>query len=174
MENWVLEKEVLDMFAKHYETDELIPAELIEKMKVAKNFRSGSFFMRQVQFAALDMAWHTQVSENEILDVEKFEYETCKDYYILPPEGSLTSTAFSHIFDGGYSAGYYSYKWAEILDADAFEAFKEKGLFDKETANKFRKLLSSGGSKDPQVLYVEFRGREPDPEALLKREGLVN
>lgn len=173
MENWAKEKEVLDLFAKHYKTGELMPEELITKMKRADNFRAGSFFLRQMQFSNLDMNWHTLSADSDINSVEEFEYSICKDYYILPPEGSLTSPAFSHIFDGGYSAGYYSYKWAEILDADAFEAFKENGLFDADTAKKFRKLLSSGGSQDPQVLYVEFRGRDADPEALLKREGLV-
>ncbi len=175
MENWAKEKEVLDMFAKHYKTGELMPTELIEKMKRADNFRSASFFVRQIQFANLDMCWHSLSVEEakKLNDVEAFENDICKDYYVLPPEGSLTSPAFSHIFDGGYSAGYYSYKWAEILDADAFEAFKENGLFDEVTAKKFRKLLESGGSKDPLDLYITFRGREADPNSLLKREGLA-
>jgi peptidyl-dipeptidase Dcp len=172
MENWVKEKEVLNIFATHYETGKLMPDDLIEKMRAAENFRAASGFLRQVHFSKLDMMWHTANPE-DIKDVESFEENISKDFYIIPPEGALVSTAFSHIFDGGYSAGYYSYKWAEILDADAFEAFKESGLFNPETAKKFRKLLSSGGSKDPEVLYAEFRGRKPDPKALLRRKGLA-
>lgn len=171
MENWVKEKDVLNMFAAHYETGELMPEELINKTKAAENFRSASGFFRQVQLATLDMMWHV-ADPDDISDVETFEYTVCKDFYILPPEGGLISTSFSHIFDGGYSAGYYSYKWAEILDADAFEAFKENGLFDAETAKKFRELLSKGGSKDPEKLYLLFRGKRPDPDALLRRKGL--
>lgn len=173
LENWVKEKEVLDIFAEHYETGEKMPAELIEKMKAADNFRSASFFFRQIHLASLDMAWHVDENPENIDNVEEFERKACEDFYIINPEDALFSPSFSHIFDGGYSAGYYSYKWAEILDADAFEAFKENGLFDKETANKFRKMISSGGSENPEILYVNFRGKKPDPEALLRREGLV-
>jgi len=172
MENWVKEKDVLNLFAKHFETGEFIPAELIEKMRAADNFRAASGFLRQVMLATLDIKWHT-ANPQEIKTVEDFEYAACKDFYILQPEGSLISPSFSHIFDGGYSAGYYSYKWAEILDADAFEAFKESGLFNVETAAKFRTMLSKGGSADPEALYIAFRGRKPDPEALLRREGLA-
>lgn len=180
MENWAKDEEVLAMFAKHYQAggkvpheDADLPKELIKRMHDADNFRAASGFMRQLQLATLDMMWHT-TDPSKIDDVEAFEREVCKDFYILPPEGGLTSTSFTHIFDGGYSAGYYSYKWAEILDADAFEAFKEKGLFDDETAQKFRKLISSGGSKDPEKLYEEFRGHAPDPDALLRRDGLLS
>ncbi|TVQ85453.1 MAG: M3 family peptidase [Micavibrio sp.] len=172
LENWAKDEEVLAMFAKHHEDKSDLPKELVKKMKDADNFRAASGFMRQLQLATLDMMWHT-TDPSKIDDVEAFEREVCKDFYLMPPEGALTSTAFTHIFDGGYSAGYYSYKWAEILDADAFEAFKEKGLFDKETAKKFRDLISSGGSKDPGELYETFRGRAPDPDALLRREGLL-
>jgi peptidyl-dipeptidase Dcp len=172
MENWVKEPEVLNMFAQHFETGATMPKELIEKTRAAENFRAASFFLRQIMMANLDMQWHTTNPE-QIQNVEEFERKICEPFYILPPEGALTSPAFSHIFDGGYSAGYYSYKWAEVLDADAFEAFKENGLFNPETAKKFRKLLSSGGSKNPEDLYIEFRGKQPDPEALLRREGLV-
>ncbi len=179
MENWAKNEEVLAMFAKHYQAggkvpheDADLPKELIKKMHDADNFRAASGFMRQLQLATLDMMWHT-TDPSKIDDVEAFEREVCKDFYILPPEGGLTSTSFTHIFDGGYSAGYYSYKWAEILDADAFEAFKEKGLFDDDTAQKFRKLISSGGSKDPGELYEDFRGRAADPNALLRRDGLL-
>lgn len=173
MENWVKEKEVLNLFASHYETGAPMPEDLINKTRASENFRAGSAFLRQVQLATLDMKWHT-TDPSTIKDVAEFEYETCKDFYILQPEGNLTSVSFSHIFDGGYSAGYYSYKWAEVLEADAFEAFKEKGLFDQETATKFRKLLSSGGSEEPEKLYLEFRGKNPDVNALLRREGLIN
>jgi peptidyl-dipeptidase Dcp len=172
MENWVKEKEVLNMFAKHFETGENIPDTLINKMIAAENFRAASGFYRQIMFSYLDMMWHT-ADTSKIKSLEEFERATLKDLYILDPEGGYISPSFSHIFDGGYSAGYYSYKWAEILDADAFEAFKEKGLFDSATAKKFRKLLASGGSRDPEVLYLEFRGRKPDPKALLRRKGLA-
>ncbi len=171
MENFVKEKEVLDMFAKHFETDKNIPADLLQKMKDAENFRSASNFLRQIQLATLDMKWHT-TDPSTINDVEAFEREVCNDFYMVNPEGGLTSTAFSHIFDGGYSAGYYSYKWAEVLEADAFEPFKENGLFDKETADKFHTLIASGGSVEPDELYLNFRGKPADPSALLKREGL--
>lgn len=172
MENWAKEKEVLSMFATHYETGKTIPDELIKKMKDSENFRAASIFLRQIAFSKLDMMWHIANPDN-IKDVESFEREVYNEYYLLPPDGSLVSPSFSHIFDGGYSAGYYSYKWAEILDADAFEAFKESGLFDKNIAERFKKLLSQGGSKDPEILYVEFRGRKADPNALLRRKGLA-
>jgi len=172
MENWVKEEEVLNMFAKHYETEKLMPKELIDKAIKSENFRAASGFLRQVMLSKLDMMWHITNPEN-IKDVETFEYDVCKDFYIIAPEGLAISPSFSHIFDGGYSAGYYSYKWAEILDADAFEAFKEKGLFDSKTATKFRLLLAQGGSKDADELYIEFRGREADPNALLRRKGLL-
>jgi peptidyl-dipeptidase Dcp len=172
MENWVKEPEVLELFAKHFETGAAMPKELIEKTRAAENFRAASFFLRQIMLATLDMQWHT-TNPSDIKSVEEFERKVCEPFYILPPEGALTSPSFSHIFDGGYSAGYYSYKWAEVLDADAFEAFKEAGLFNQQTAKKFRKLLSSGGSKNPEELYVEFRGKQPDPNALLRREGLI-
>lgn len=172
MENWVKEKEVLNMFAKHFETGENIPNDLVEKMIAAENFRAASGFYRQIMFSYLDMIWHS-ANSSQIKSVEEFERATLKDLYITDPEGGYISPSFSHIFDGGYSAGYYSYKWAEILDADAFEAFKENGLFDKQTAKKFRKLLASGGSRDPEILYLEFRGKKADPKALLRRKGLA-
>ena len=178
LENWVSEKEVLDMFAQHYkETDEKggpkkIPAELLKKREAAKNFRSASQTLRQVKLGMLDMAWHTSHPSN-VTDVGLFEREALKGLSFMPDEGALTSPSFSHIFAGGYSAGYYSYKWAEVLDADAFEAFKEKGLFDKETADKFKEILKSGGSVDPEILYRTFRGRDADKNALLKRSGLM-
>jgi peptidyl-dipeptidase Dcp len=172
MENWAKEPEVLALFAKHYQTGEIMPTELINKNKDAENFRAASFFLRQIMLAWLDLKWHN-TNPFEINDVMEFEYNNCKDFYLTNPEGGAISPSFSHIFDGGYSAGYYSYKWAEILDADAFEAFKEKGLFNREIAEKFKKLLAKGGSDSPEKIYFEFRGKNPDPSALLRRKGLA-
>lgn len=174
MENWVNEKEGLDIFARHYETNEQIPAELVEKIKRSAKFQAGWASLRQLQFALLDMAWHSQ-DPSKITDVDAFETEATAPTRILPKiEGTNTSCSFSHIFAGGYSAGYYSYKWAEVLDADAFEFFKEEGLFNAEVAKKFKNhVLSRGGTEHPMELYKKFRGREPDPNALLRRDGLI-
>jgi len=174
MENWVCEKETLDLFAKHYETGEKIPMELIEKIKESATFLEGYQTLRQLSFGLLDMAWHAQNPSN-VEDIQAFENEVMGVASVLPDvEGAMMSPAFSHIFQGGYSAGYYSYKWAEVLDADAFELFKEKGIFDKKTAQSFRdNILSKGGSEAPLSLYKRFRGQEPDPKALLRRAGLL-
>ena len=173
LENWVQEKECLDLFAKHYETGELIPEDLVQKLRNSATFMEGYATVRQVGLASLDMAWHG-VNPNHISDVSEYEKQILENTDLLPGiTSSNTSCAFSHIFQGGYSAGYYSYKWAEVLDADAFEYFKEKGIFSQEVAQKFRKLLSSGGSVKPMDLYKEFRGQEPDPKALLRRAGLI-
>jgi len=174
MENWIGEKESLDIFARHYETNELIPEELIKKLKASQNFQSGMMSLRQLNFALLDMKWHT-TSACQIKDVFDFEIQNTQSTRLFEPvPGTNTSCSFSHIFAGGYSAGYYSYKWAEVLDADAFELFLEKGIFNTEVAKKFREhILSQGGLEDPEVLYQRFRGRAPDPNALLKREGLL-
>lgn len=174
MENWVKEKESLDLFARHYQTKELIPLELVQKIKNSSKFLAGYHSLRQIQFGLLDMGWH-QTDPAQIKDVESFENKLTEKTRLLPkPEGTNTSCAFSHIFPGGYSAGYYSYKWAEVLDADAFEYFKEKGLFDKTVSTLFKKhILSRGGTEHPMELYKKFRGREPDPNALLRREGLL-
>lgn len=174
MENWVREKEGLDLFAHHYQTGEPIPADLIEKMLRAENFQAGYMSLRQLNFALLDMSWHT-VDPRRIQDVESFENDATEKTRIFPVvPGTNSSCSFSHIFAGGYSAGYYSYKWAEVLDADAFEYFKERGLFDPEVATKFREhILSRGGTEHPMTLYKRFRGREPDPNALLRRDGLT-
>jgi peptidyl-dipeptidase Dcp len=174
MENWVGEKEGLDIFARHYETNEQIPAELVEKIKRAAKFQAGWGSLRQLQFALLDMAWHSQ-DPSKITDVDAFEAEATAPTRLMPKiPGTNTSVAFSHIFAGGYSAGYYSYKWAEVLDADAFEFFKEEGLFNPEIAKKFKaNVLSRGGTEHPMELYKKFRGREPDPNALLRRDGLI-
>jgi peptidyl-dipeptidase Dcp len=175
MENWVREKEGLDLFAAHYQTGAKIPADLVEKIKKANKFQSGLMSLRQVNFALLDMKWHT-TNPAQITNVSEFEEQSTKDTRLFPvTPGTNSSVAFSHIFAGGYSAGYYSYKWAEVLDADAFEYFMEEGLFNTDVSSKFKKfVLSSGGTEHPMDLYKKFRGREPDPNALLRRDGLTD
>lgn len=174
LENWCYEKEALELFARHYETDEVIPMELIEKIKKSANFQEGMQTVRQLSFGMLDMAWHA-TDPSSIEDVKQHELKAFEATRLFPdvPENCM-STSFGHIFQGGYSAGYYSYKWAEVLDADAFAYFKEKGIFSEEVATKFKEnVLSKGGTEDPMILYKRFRGKEPNPEALLKRAGLV-
>ena len=174
LENWCYEKECLDLFAKHYVTGESIPQNLIDKIKLSANFNAGMQTVRQIGLSLLDIKWHTQKGA-EATSVKEFEIESNKTTDLLPSiSTSSTSCSFSHIFQGGYSAGYYSYKWAEVLDADAFELFKEKGIFNKEVANLFKDaILSAGGSEHPKILYKRFRGQEPDVEALLRRAGLI-
>jgi peptidyl-dipeptidase Dcp len=174
MENWCYEQEALALFARHYETGEVIPMNLVEKIKDSANFMEGMSTLRQLSFGMLDMAYHG-ADPGRIDDIKQFEREAFAKTELYPDvEENCMSTAFSHIFQGGYSSGYYSYKWAEVLDADAIEAFKERGLFDKETAMKFRdNVLSRGGTEKPMDLYVKFRGREPDAGALLRRAGLL-
>ncbi|MDE0558880.1 M3 family metallopeptidase [Algoriphagus sp. NF] len=173
-ENWCYEKECLDLFAVHFETGEKIPQELIDRIKKAANFQQGYQTVRQISFGLLDMAYHHQ-DPSKIEDIASFEKHVMEKTDLLPKvPNTLMSTAFSHIFQGGYSAGYYSYKWAEVLDADAFELFLEKGVFDPETAESFAKnILSAGGTEHPSKLYQRFRGREPKADALLKRAGLI-
>lgn len=173
LENWVYEPEALDLFAKHYETGETIPLHLIQKIKDSANFMEGYQTVRQISFGKLDMAWHSQ-EPSSIGTVSEMEDKVMNETSLFPKvEGSNMSCAFSHIFQGGYSAGYYSYKWAEVLDADAFEIFREKGIFHKEVATSFKdNILSKGGSEHPMTLYKRFRGKEPSPEALLRRAGL--
>ncbi|MGW8123082.1 M3 family metallopeptidase [Roseivirga echinicomitans] len=175
LENWCYEKECLDLFAKHYETGETIPAALVQKIKESANFLEGYQTLRQLGLGKLDMAWHGLDNSN-VTSVSDFERNILKNTEVLAPiAGTNTSCSFSHIFQGGYSAGYYSYKWAEVLDADAFEYFKENGIFNKEVANKFKDhILSKGGSEHPMTLYKRFRGQEPDVKALLRRAGLLN
>jgi len=175
MENWVYEKECLDLFAVHFETGEKIPQELVDKMVQIKNFHEGMGTLRQLSLGILDMAWHGS-DPNHIDDVGEFEKKMMGPAELLPlEEGDNKSCAFGHIFEGGYSSGYYSYKWAEVLDADAFEYFKEKGIFNNEVADSFRThILSKGGSEHPMDLYVRFRGKKPTPDALLKRAGLTS
>ncbi len=174
MENWAYEKECLDLFAEHYETKEKIPADLIKKIKDSANFLAGRATLRQLSMASVDMAWHS-TDPAHINDIEAFESSIMERMEFLPTvKGTSISTAFSHIFAGGYSAGYYSYKWAEVLDADAFEFFKEKGIFNREAANRFKdNILSKGGSQHPMSLYEAFRGQKPNPDALLRRAGLI-
>jgi peptidyl-dipeptidase Dcp len=174
MENWCYEKEALSLFAKHYETGELIPIDLVEKIKASATFQEGMQTLRQLSFGLLDMSWHGQ-DPSKITNVKAHEEEAFKNTTLYPEVAeNCMSTSFSHIFQGGYSSGYYSYKWAEVLDADAFEYFKEAGIFNKEIATKFKNhVLSQGGTEDPMVLYKRFRGKEPQPEALLKRAGLI-
>ena len=170
LENFCYEPEFLKTFAKHYQTGEILPDEKIEKLSQSKSFMEGYQTMRQVGLGLLDMAFHSSVSEHEVTDVKEFENHFTKATQIYPsnPE-TATAPSFSHIFQGGYSAGYYSYKWAEVLDADAFQYFKENGIFNPEIASKYKVLLSSGGTKDPMELFKAFRGSEPKVESLLKR-----
>ncbi|MES2769209.1 MAG: M3 family metallopeptidase [Bdellovibrionota bacterium] len=174
MENFLLEKEVLDLFAVHYKTGEKIPVDLIEKLKKTSKFQAGYFCLRQLNFALLDMNWYT-LENTDGLDVIKFENEATAETRLFDSTPGINfSCSFSHIFAGGYSAGYYSYKWAEVLDADAFEFFKEKGLFNPDVSRAFKEnILSRGGTEHPMELYKKFRGREPDPKALLRRDGLI-
>jgi len=174
MENWVLQEETLGMFAFHYETGEVIPAELIEKMKAAQNYLKGYANIRQLSFGILDMAWHN-TDPSGIKDVGAYEDTALEKFSLLPKvDHTCRSTSFKHIFDGGYSAGYYAYKWAEVLDADAFGKFLEDGIFNKATAKSFREnILARGNTEPPMDLFVRFRGRRPDPEAMLRRDGLI-
>ena len=173
MENWGYEPEYLNTFAKHYQTGESIPMELIDKIVASKNYLSGYSQVRQLQFGLLDMAWHSLESLPQT-DPVSFEKAALKPYEVMPGVAETAiSPGFSHIFSGGYAAGYYSYKWAEVLEADAFSLFQEKGIFNTEVSHSFREnILSRGGSEDAAVLYRNFRGHDPEPEALMKKLGL--
>lgn len=173
MENFAIEKEFLNTFARHYQTGETIPSELIQRLVDASNFNVAYACLRQLSFGLLDMAWYTRTTPFEG-DVRAYEKTAWQKAQVLPEiEDTCMTVQFSHIMAGGYSAGYYSYKWAEVLDADAFSLFKEKGIFNKETANSFRKnVLSQGGTEHPMALYKNFRGKEPGIDALLKRNGI--
>ena len=174
LENWCFEKEALELFAKHYETGAVIPMKYVEKIKESASFHEGMQTLRQLSFGLLDMQWHGQ-DPTEITSIKAFENDAFAHTKLYPDVAeNVMSTAFSHIFQGGYSAGYYSYKWAEVLDADAFEYFLEEGIFNKEVATKFKdNVLSKGGTEKPMTLYKRFRGKEPKPDALLKRAGLI-
>lgn len=173
MENFAVEKEFLHTFARHYQTGELIPDELVQRIVNSRNFNAAYACLRQVSFGLLDMAWYTRTTPFEG-DVMAYEKQAWARAQILPSvEGTCMSTQFSHIFAGGYSAGYYSYKWAEVLDADAFSLFKKQGIFDQKTAFSFREnILSQGGTEHPMTLYKRFRGQEPTIDALLIRNGI--
>jgi peptidyl-dipeptidase Dcp len=174
LENWCYEKETLELFAKHYQTGELIPMEYVQKIKESSNFQEGIATLRQLSFGLLDMAWHGQNPSN-IDDLKSFEVEQFAATQLYPDvKDNAMSPSFSHIFNGGYSSGYYSYKWAEVLDADAFEYFKENGIFNRAIADKFKaNVLSKGGTEEPMELYERFRGKKPTVDALLKRAGLL-
>jgi Zn-dependent oligopeptidase len=173
MENWCYEPEALALFANHYETGEIIPQEYVEKIKESASFLEGLATLRQLSFGILDMAYHAV--NQEIADVKAFEKQAMDTASLFPDVAeNCMSVSFSHIFQGGYSSGYYSYKWAEVLDADAFAYFQEKGIFNKDVATKFKEnVLSKGGTELPMELYKRFRGQEPNTDALLKRAGLV-
>jgi peptidyl-dipeptidase Dcp len=173
MENWCYEPEALAIFAKHYETGEIIPQEYVNKIKESASFLEGMATLRQLSFGILDMTYHGK--SQTIDDVKTFEKRAMENTSLYPDvTENCMSTSFSHIFQGGYSSGYYSYKWAEVLDADAFAYFQENGIFNKEVATKFKdNILSKGGTELPMELYKNFRGQEPKVEALLKRAGLI-
>lgn len=175
MENWIKEKESLSLFARHFQTREPLSDQWIDKIQKIEQFQSGLGTLRQLQYALLDMAWH-DMDPRSIEDIELFESQLIKKTSLLPHiEGTTLSCDFSHIFSGGYSAGYYSYKWAEVLEADAFELFKEKGIFNFEISQHFKKtILEKGGTEHPLVLYKNFRGREPHIDGLLRRDGLLD
>ncbi len=174
MENFAFEKEWLDTWATHFKTGERIPGEIIKKIKEASNFNEGYACMRQLSFGFLDMAWHT-VTSQVLTGIDTFESKAMAKTDMFPPiEGTNMSASFGHIFGGGYASGYYGYKWAEVLDADAFSYFTETGIFNKDTAESFRKnILEKGGTEKPIDLYIRFRGQEPSINALLKRSGLI-
>ena len=174
MENWCYEPEALALFAKHYETGEIIPQDYVEKIKESASFLEGMATLRQLSFGLLDMAFHS-TNPTDITDIKAFEKAAFEGTSLYPDVAeNCMSVSFSHIFQGGYSSGYYSYKWAEVLDADAFAYFQEKGIFNTEVATKFKdNILSKGGTEHPMTLYKRFRGQEPKPEALLKRAGLI-
>lgn len=173
LENWCYEPEALALFAKHYETGELLPKEYVDRIVESQQFMEGYATLRQLNFGYLDMTYHglAEPMEGSVADFERSA--TADTQLFSPVEGTLSSTAFSHIFQGGYSAGYYSYKWAEVLDADAFERFKQEGIFSAAAADGFAEILSSGGTVAPDELFKKFRGRDPKVDALLKRAGIA-
>ena len=174
MENWCYETEALNLFAKHFKKQDLIPQDLIKKIKKAAYFQQGLQTLRQLSFSYLDLSYHNS-NASKIKDVKKHEKTEIKNLQFTKDiPGNCMSTSFSHIFQGGYAAGYYSYKWAEVLDADAFELFSKNGIFDSDIAKSFfENILSKGGTEHPMVLYKKFRGKKPDSSALLRRSGLI-
>ena len=174
MENWCYEEKALKLFAKHYETNKPIPKSFIKKIKASSHFQQGIQTIRQLGFASLDLSYHS-MNSNKIKDIKSHEDLILNKYHFLKSDKTqCLSSSFSHIFQGGYSAGYYSYKWSEVLDADAFELFLKKGIFNSDVARKFEEnILSKGGIEHPMKLYKKFRGKEPDPMALIRRSGLM-
>jgi len=175
MENWLMEKDALAFVAKHYQTGEPLPEDYLNKLLAAKNFHAGIANINQLRYGMLDFAWHTFTSPFDE-EVNEFEKKIVERYRLMPslPDTNI-SCAFAHIFAGGYSAGYYSYKWAEALEADAWSLFLEKGIFDKDVADSFRKnILARGNSFHPMDLFIAFRGRKPDTDAVLRRDGLIS
>ncbi len=171
-ENYLTEREFLDSFARHYLTSEAIPQEQIDRLVAAQRYGAAYACLRQLMFGYLDMAWHT--AKAPVDDAAAFEAEAVARVQMFPDDPQSVSPQFSHIFAGGYAAGYYSYKWAEVLDADAFAHFKEHGIFDKATADSFRhNVLERGGTEAPDLLYRRFRGQEPTIDALLERDGIT-
>ena len=179
MENWIYEKESLELISGHYKTGEPLPSHMLEKIKKKSQFQSGLQGLRQLSFGFLDMAWHNISDKKELPSkdtLENFEKEAMKKTELFGPKDypACFSCAFGHIFAGGYASAYYGYKWAEVLDADAYEAFQEEGVFNKEVSERFRdSVLSRGNTEDPLLLYKKFRGREAETKALLKRDGLI-
>jgi peptidyl-dipeptidase Dcp len=173
-ENYMTEKEFLDSFAKNYQTGEPIPQELVNKIIASSQFGAAYSCMRQLSFGYVDMAWHSLADSTQVADPIAFERAAMEQVRIFPNvDGTATSPQFSHIFSGGYAAGYYSYKWAEVLDADAFAKFKANGIFDRKTADEFRhNILEKGGTEAPDVIYRRFRGQDPSIDALLIRDGI--
>jgi oligopeptidase A len=175
MENWCWEREALDLFSGHYKSGEKIPDELYKRMIAAKNFQSAMQMVRQLEFALFDFRMHMEYQPGQDNDIHKTLNEVRKQVAVIqPPAFNRFENGFTHIFGGGYAAGYYSYKWAEVLSADAFSAFEETGIFNRDTGNKFlNSILEQGGSREPMELFVEFRGREPTIDALLRHSGLA-
>jgi oligopeptidase A len=175
MENWCWERESLDLISGHYETGERLPEALYQKMYAARNFQSGVQFVRQLEFALFDMRLHSDFDSHGPKTVQQLLDEVRREVaVVIPPSFNRFQNSFSHIFAGGYAAGYYSYKWAEVLSADAFSKFEEKGVFDPHTGREFlENILEQGGTREPMDLFVAFRGREPSIEPLLRHSGLA-
>jgi oligopeptidase A len=175
MENWCWERDALDLISGHYQSGDKIPAELYERMQRAKNFQSAMLMLRQLEFALFDFHIHRDYDPGKGARIRRTLEQVRKAVAVVhPPEFNRFENSFTHVFGGGYAAGYYSYKWAEVLSADAFSAFEESGIFNRETGEKFlRSILEQGGSRSPMELFVEFRGREPTIDALLRHSGLA-
>ena len=174
MENWCWEGEALELIARHVDSEETLPKELFEKMLAAKNFQSAMQMVRQLEFSIFDMRLHSEFDPDGRLSIQDVLDDVRREVAVMiPPEFNRSQHSFGHIFSGGYAAGYYSYKWAEVLSADAFSKFEENGIFDRKTGEEFmHNILEAGGSEEPMVLFKRFRGREPSIDALLRHSGL--